>query len=90
MQNELIEYLFDQEFRGMFEHIFEGCERTFVNRLIVNLIYKSYRHEEIIQSSKSVCDEVFFIKTGAVAVCEPTCYQEPIVVYGPGSFINLY
>lgn len=48
MQNELIEYLFGQEFRGKFQHIFEGCERTFVNRVIVNLIYKSYNHGEVI------------------------------------------
>ena len=34
--------------------------------------------------------EVFFIVKGGIVVFEPTCYQEPIMVYGPGSCILLY
>lgn len=33
---------------------------------------------------------MFFIRTGAVAVCEPSSYREPILVYTPGTVFNLY
>ena len=34
--------------------------------------------------------ESYFLIRGGVAVCESTCYNEPIVVYGPGSMILMY
>ena len=33
---------------------------------------------------------MYLIKSGYVAVCESTCYQEPVLVYGKGAVFNLY
>ena len=44
----------------------------------------------MLQSSMYECEQVYFIYAGGVAVCEPTCFNEPLLVYGPGTVINLY
>ena len=36
------------------------------------------------------CSSIFLVRKGAVAVCESTCFAEPILVYGKGAVINLY
>lgn len=33
---------------------------------------------------------VYFIQRGGVAVCEPTSFSDPILIYGKGGVINLY
>ena len=30
------------------------------------------------------------ISNGGIAVCEATCFKEPILIYGKGAAINLY
>ena len=89
MQTELIRFLF-KEFLDMFKGVFEDCSEGFVNRIVVSLSYKSFLLNEIIQSANSHCFSVYFITKGGVAACEPTSFREPICVYGPGSFINMY
>ena len=44
----------------------------------------------MIQSANAYCNEVYFIRSGGVAICEPTAYKEPIMVYGKGSVVNMY
>ena len=44
----------------------------------------------MIQSANTYCDEVHFVRSGGVAVCEPTSYREPVVVYRAGTVFNLY
>lgn len=56
----------------------------------MSLAYNSYSHDELVQSSLHKSELVYFIHYGGVAVCEPTCFSEPILVYGPGTIINLY
>ena len=36
------------------------------------------------------CSEIHFIQSGGVALCESSCFGEPVIVYGKGSAINLY
>ena len=44
----------------------------------------------MVQSANAYCDQVYFIRSGGIAICEPTAYQEPILVYGKGSVVNMY
>ena len=73
-----------------FQFFFEGCNQSFINRIVVSLTYKSFDHNQLIQSSNAFCHEVYFSCKGSVAVCEPTCYEEPILVYGKGTVFNTY
>ena len=36
------------------------------------------------------CEEMHFVQTGGIAVCESSCFGEPILVYSKGAVINLY
>ena len=44
----------------------------------------------MLQTANVTCSSVFLVAKGAVAVCESTCFAEPILVYGKGAVINLY
>lgn len=44
----------------------------------------------MIQSSGVESHQILFVNQGGVAVCEPTCFREPILIYGKGGVINLY
>ena len=33
------------------------------------------------QLMRAANNDIFFVRSGGVAVCEPTCYREPIVIY---------
>lgn len=89
MQNELIKMLFGGFMRD-FSVFFDECSQSFINRIIVSLTYRSFVHNQLIQSANTTPDELYFICQGAVVVCEPTCYEEPVVVYRKGTVINIY
>ena len=90
LQTELVEYLFGQSIIKEFGSFFDQCERIFINKIVVSFVYRSFEHNQLIQSPKAYCDEVFFIRSGGIVACEPTSYHEPILVYGKGSVINVY
>ena len=33
---------------------------------------------------------IYFVSNGGVAVCESTCFAEPILIFSKGAIINLY
>lgn len=33
---------------------------------------------------------IYFVQAGGVAVCEPTSFSDPILIYGKGAVLNLY
>ena len=74
----------------MFKTTFDGLERAFVNKIIVSLKYKSFLHNTKIFNGKFQVQEAYFVIKGNVAVCESSCYNEPIMVNRPGHFILLY
>ena len=88
-QNELTQLLFGH-FMKDFQFFFEGCNQSFINRIVVSLTYKSFDHNQLIQSSNAFCYDAYFICKGSVVVCEPTCYEEPILVYEKGTVFNTY
>ena len=89
MQNELIRFLFP-EFIHDFQVFFKGCNSIFINRIIVSLQYKSFEHNQLIQSGHAYCHDIFFIRDGSVVVFEPTCYGETILTYEKGTVLNVY
>ena len=89
MQNELIDVLFG-EFIAVFDYFFADMDRQFINNLVIALQYNVFYQGQVIQTSQYDCQVVYLVKSGYVAVCESTCYQEPILVYGKGAVINLY
>ena len=89
MQGELVDLLFG-DLGEQFPDLIAGCNKSFINHLNVSLSYRSMEHNQVIQSPNYASENAYFIMRGAVAICEPTCYQEPILVYGAGAFFNFY
>mmetsp|Transcript_45924 Transcript_45924/g.60872 ORF Transcript_45924/g.60872 Transcript_45924/m.60872 type:complete len:166 (-) Transcript_45924:1484-1981(-) len=89
MQDELIKHLFGPMLID-FNEFFDGFESQFVNNLIVMMSYSHFDHGQIIQAAKYESSEVYFVSQGGVAVCEATCFTEPILIYTKGAAINLY
>ena len=58
--------------------------------MLANMTYNSLDHGQVIQSPNHDIDQVYFIVKGGVAVCEPSCFNEPIVMYQRGNVFNLY
>ena len=44
----------------------------------------------MIQSGNAYCHDIYFIREGGVAVFEPTCYSETILIYEKGTVLNVY
>ena len=65
-------------------------ESQFVNNVVISLQYNVFYQGEVFLHQQYDCHVVYFVRSGYVAVCESTCYQEPILVYGEGAVINLY
>ena len=61
-----------------------------VNQIIVSLKHNIFEEDQIVQKAGSICVDIYFVRSGGVAVCETTCFKEPILTYGPGSCLNLY
>ena len=78
------------KFIGLFNETFSKLESSFVNLIVVSLDYKRFDHDMPIARYKFSAQECYFIVKGGVAVCETSCYSEPINVYGPGAFILVY
>lgn len=89
MQHDLIKYLFS-DFLEKFKVFFTGLESQFINNLVISLQYNVFKQGEVIQTAMFECTYVYMIGSGSVAVCESSCYKEPILVYGRGAVINLY
>ena len=89
MQTELVKHTF-YKFLNLFQPVFKGCNETFVNRIVLSLRYISFEHGMLVQSANSYCHDVYFIRKGSIAVVESSCYKDPILVYGPGGFFNMY
>ena len=89
IQSQTVKFLF-RDILSDFSDVFDGCESQFVNSMIVNMSYHNFEHGQTIQSAKYECQEIYFVKQGGIAVCEPTCFGEPILIYGKGAAINLY
>lgn len=89
MQNELVALLFPK-FLDRFADFFTGCEQQFINYMTISMSYNRFEHGQVIQTPKYDCQEIYCIYRGGVAVCEPTSFGEPILVYGPSSVINIY
>lgn len=49
--------------------------------MIVRLRYNQFEHGQTIQSSGYESDDIYLIMSGGVAVTEPTCFKEPILIY---------
>ena len=58
--------------------------------MIVCLRYTMFEHGQIIQSSGYDTTTIYLVMSGGVAVTEPTCFKEPILIYQKGAVINLY
>ena len=54
------------------------------------LRFNCFNHGQTIQSPMFECEEMHFVQTGGIAVCESSCFREPILVYCKGAVINLY
>ena len=89
LQTDLINQLF-KETICCFADFFRECDQGFVNRVLVSFSLKSFHNEQLIQSANAFCHEIYFVRKGRVVVCEPTCYQEPILVYRKGTVFNVY
>ena len=70
--------------------MFEDCPSHFVIKVLVNLSYNSFDQGMVIQSPNHEIDHIYFIMKGGVAVCESSCFSEPIVVYQKGNIFNMY
>ena len=70
--------------------VFNGCDQAFINAVVTNMAYNFFTNGVIIQSANHDAEEIFFVLRGGVAVCEPYCFKEPILIYQPGAVINLY
>ena len=90
LQTELTVFLFQDTVIEKFGTFFGGCDQMFINRIVVSLSYKAFMHNKLVQSPNELGNDVYFIKSGGVAICETTSYLEPILVYPKGSVINLY
>ena len=44
----------------------------------------------MIQTPNYEGEEVHFLYSGGVALCEPTSFGEPIVIFRPGAVMNLH
>ena len=89
IQDQVVKLLF-QDTLADFSDFFAGCESQFVNNMIVSMTFRYFTHGQTIQSAKYECQEIYLVKSGGIAVCEPTCFSEPILIYGKGSAVNLY
>lgn len=88
-QTELIDHLFSK-FLSLHQDTFDGCDRSFVNQIVISLRYKTFFHNSWIKRGRCSGSEAYFIMRGGVAICENTCFNEPITVYRPGAFILMY
>jgi hypothetical protein len=63
----LINLLFGQ-FKSSFRHIFDPCERGFVNQLIINMFTKILPDREYVAECGQKFGEIYFITDGIVSV----------------------
>ena len=61
-----------------------------MNNFIIRLNYNIFYHKQVVQEPNFECEEIYLIHTGGIAVCEPSSFEEPILVYGKGGAINIY
>ena len=73
-----------------FSCFFSDCEESFVGRLTISLTFKYFKHLELMQAANSESIEIYFVWEGGVAIYEPSCYMEPILVYRRGAVLNTY
>ena len=85
----IVDFLFGDIEREM-ENILSGCESAFVSNFIVSFAYRKIYAGEVVQYSQRESFELFIVWKGAVAVCETTQFQEPVVIYERGTVFNLY
>ena len=57
---------------------------------MIALNFNAFFHKQTVQEPNFDAEEVFFIHSGGVAVCEPTSFKEPILIYGKGGALNIY
>lgn len=89
MQQQLVYHIFPS-FIFEFRAVFNGCERQFTSNLVMSLSYNFYEHGVTIQSAQYDVTEIYLVYRGGIAICEPTCFNEPILIYNRGAIINLY
>ena len=89
MQSELINHIFGDLIENL-SSVFEGCDNAFINQFVIGLNYNAFQHKQLVQEPKYQCEEIYLIQKGAVAVCEPTSFAEPILIYTKGGAINIY
>ena len=66
------------------------CEQSFVTNFIVSFAYRKMHAGQIIQYGNQESTDMYIVWQGAVAVCEMTEFNEPIVVYPKGTAFNIY
>ena len=66
------------------------CEASFVSNFIVSFAYRKLHAGQIVQYGGQESTDMYIVWDGAVAVCEMTEFNEPILVYPKGTAINIY
>ncbi len=61
-----------------------------MSNFIVSFSYRTYLAGEIMQRPDQESFEIWVVWQGSIAICEPTEFQEPILVYTKGAIVNLY
>ena len=67
MQNKIIDMLFG-DFKRNFKHVFDPCERGFVNELIINMFSKIIPDKETIIEAGQKFSSIYFIVDGIVSI----------------------
>lgn len=87
-QTMIIKELFS-DVKLVLKPLIGGCESGFINNFIISFSYRSiYAGMRIAQIDLEA--DLFIVWKGAVAVCEQSEFEEPIVVYQKGTPVNLY
>ena len=85
----IVDFLFGDIVEEMTFILF-GCESAFVSNFIVSFAFRKVYAGEVLQYAQQESFELFIVWQGAVAVCETTQFQEPVVLYERGTVFNLY
>jgi hypothetical protein len=69
MQTELVSLLF-QDFKHDFKHFFDPCQKGFTNEFIINMYARISPPQSYLILPKRHVQEIFFIRQGAVGICD--------------------
>ena len=61
-----------------------------MSNFIVSFSYRTYLAGEIMQRADQESFEIWVVWENAIAITEPTEFEEPILIYTKGAIVNLY